>query len=354
MFSDWGHRGDSNLFRRAFAARLKGYIAFLSLRLGVLSNILSYSLYPSYPASTPSDLSTHATARAAPRKDGFDKFAEANLKRSVEMTNSARSERSALFLLRFANRRGLHRMCVGGGGVFEESLINLSKEMSYRDRTFGSPPRRMSCIPVMAPTRQNLSKTLSYTLSLFVSAKPIASRYQFIGRILGKALYKGILVDIAFTGFFLAKRLGKQSFLDDLTSLDPDLYQGLLFLRHYPGVLSLNFTIADEEFGVARTIDLKPNGSNIPVTRDNELEMFNQQELQVLFSGMNTPIDIENLRRNMNYGGLYSNEEPTIRAFWKVVEGFDAEQRRALLHFVTSVGRPPLYTRPSPPYVITR
>ena len=26
------------------------------------------------------------------------------------------------------------------------------------------------------------------------------------------------------------------------------------------------------EFGVTRTIDLKPNGSNIPVTRDNKLE----------------------------------------------------------------------------------
>ena len=29
--------------------------------------------------------------------------------------------------------------------------------------------------------------------------------YRFIGRILGKALYEGILVDIAFAPFFLAK-----------------------------------------------------------------------------------------------------------------------------------------------------
>jgi len=43
--------------------------------------------------------------------------------------------------------------------------------------------------------------------------------------------------------------LGKQSFLDDLASLDPDLYQGLIFLKHYrgnPEELSLNFTIVDE------------------------------------------------------------------------------------------------------------
>jgi hypothetical protein len=75
-------------------------------------------------------------------------------------------------------------------------------------------------------------------------------------------------VEVAFAGFFLAKVsfchllhphgclrccpyqwLGKQSFLDDLASLDPDLYQGLIFLKHYPGnpeELSLNFTIVNE------------------------------------------------------------------------------------------------------------
>ena len=38
------------------------------------------------------------------------------------------------------------------------------------------------------------------------------SWYQFIGRILGKALYEGILVDVRFAGFFLAKWLGRQSY----------------------------------------------------------------------------------------------------------------------------------------------
>jgi hypothetical protein len=46
--------------------------------------------------------------------------------------------------------------------------------------------------------------------------------------------------------------------------------------------------------------------------------MFNQQELQVLLGGVNTPIDIEDLRRNTNYGGLYDDQELTIVAFWRV------------------------------------
>jgi hypothetical protein len=31
------------------------------------------------------------------------------------------------------------------------------------------------------------------------------SWYRFVGRILGKAMYEGILVDVAFAEFFLAK-----------------------------------------------------------------------------------------------------------------------------------------------------
>ena len=89
--------------------------------------------------------------------------------------------------------------------------------------------------------------------------------------------------------------LGKQKsfFLDDLASLDPDLYQGLIFLKHYTGNpedLSLNFTVAIEgtplvlplytlcnsdtphfpqNSGSTKTIDL---GSNIAVMRENHLQ----------------------------------------------------------------------------------
>lgn len=46
--------------------------------------------------------------------------------------------------------------------------------------------------------------------------------------------------------------------------------------------------------------------------------MFNQQELQVLIGGVNTPIDLDDLRRNTNYGGLYNDDDDTIQAFWRV------------------------------------
>ena len=74
--------------------------------------------------------------------------------------------------------------------------------------------------------------------------------------------------------------------------------------------------------------------------------MFNQQELQILLGGVDTPIDLEDLRQHTNYGGLYDDHEPTIQLFWKVVNTFDQEQRRKLLRFATSCSRPPLLCVP--------
>lgn len=88
--------------------------------------------------------------------------------------------------------------------------------------------------------------------------------------------------------------------------------------------------------------------------------MFNQQELQILLGGVNSPIDLDDLRTHAKYGGLYDDHEPTIQMFWRVmfflcqhtphishyyvqvVKSFDQEHLRKLLRFVTSCSRPPL------------
>lgn len=46
--------------------------------------------------------------------------------------------------------------------------------------------------------------------------------------------------------------------------------------------------------------------------------MFNQQEVQILLGGVNAPIDLEDLRTNTQYGGLYDDHQPTVEAFWNV------------------------------------
>ncbi|KAG8741598.1 hypothetical protein FRC10_002671 [Ceratobasidium sp. 414] len=265
----------------------------------------------------------------------------------------------------FVDQWGNEEAGIDGGGVFKEFLTSLAKE------TFDSNHGLW-----LANKQQEL-----YPNPHAYAKEPAQLEwYRFIGRVLGKALYEGILVDIAFAPFFLAKLLGRQSSIDDLASLDPELYQGLMFLKNYKGnpeELSLNFTVTDEHFGQLVVTNLTPNGADRPVTAENRyayilmvahhrlkaqirkqsdafmegladiidpkwLRMFNQKELQMLIGGTPDPIDLDDLRENVVYGGLYDESHEVIRMFWKVVKDFNQDERRSLLRFVTSCSRPPL------------
>jgi ubiquitin-protein ligase E3 C len=231
-------------------------------------------------------------------------------------------------------------------------------------------------------------------------------RYEFLGRIIGKCLYEGILVDVNFAPFFLRKwaltggeghapnESGYRPTLNDLRDLDEELYQGLHKLKTYTGDVedfSLSFTVTDTvvidhttspKKTTAVDKELKPDGFNTPVTNQNRLvyisymarhrlqnqpylqttaflrglrqmvqpswlSMFNHSELQTLVSGTRTSIDIEDLRRHTIYGGTYvigtdGLEHPTIALFWKIMKDMSDDERRAVLKFVTSTPRAPL------------
>lgn len=352
----------------AASKRHRAYFSHLSPRLGILSNI---------PFAIPFETRVHIFrlfVQTDMAKRGFNQFSRHNrVEVSIRRGHIAQDgydklsgvDLRAPIFITFIDQFGEPEAGIDGGGVFKEFFTSLCKEVFDSDRGLWLETKKNEIYP-----NPHSYASEAYNLSW----------YRFIGRILGKALYEGILVEVAFAGFFLAKWLDKQSFLDDLASLDPDLYQGLIFLKNYTGNvedLSVNFTVATEEFGVAKVVDLIPNGSNVPVTRENRLRyiylvshyrltkqiklqseaffeglsvmidpkwlrMFNQQELQILLGGVNSPIDLGDLRQHTQYGGLYNDQDPTIRAFWKVMESFDQEQKRAFLRFVTSCSRPPL------------
>lgn len=70
--------------------------------------------------------------------------------------------------------------------------------------------------------------------------RDLLRRYEFLGRIIGKCMYEGILVDIHFAGFFLlkwaltggsgsaTKESSYRANINDLRDLDEGLYQGLV------------------------------------------------------------------------------------------------------------------------------
>jgi ubiquitin-protein ligase E3 C len=79
-------------------------------------------------------------------------------------------------------------------------------------------------------------------------------KLEFLGAMLGKAVYEGILVDLPLAGFFLAKlRDGRPPELNDLATLDPELFRHLLSLKRYPADqvkdLFLFFTATDQSRG---------------------------------------------------------------------------------------------------------
>ena len=82
----------------------------------------------------------------------------------------------------------------------------------------------------------------------------LLQRYEFLGRIIGKCLYEGILVDINFAPFFLRKwaltggtgsapkESGYRPTLNDLRDLDEALYQGLVSLTAPSHYLLVNYS----------------------------------------------------------------------------------------------------------------
>ncbi|KHJ34347.1 putative iq and hect domain protein [Erysiphe necator] len=224
--------------------------------------------------------------------------------------------------------------------------------------------------------------------------KDLLQQFEFLGRIIGKCLYEGILIDIGFASFFLLKwaasGLTYRVNINDIRDLDEKLYEGLLQLKNYNGnveSLSLDFTITDtfsDKNGqtIAITRDLIPNGSAVPVTNENRplyvsyiarhrlqvqpyqqtqafikglsdvinpawISMFNRSELQILISGDSSEIDLEDLQRNTIYSGVYQigddgEEHETIKFFWNVMKALDDSDRRKVLKFITSSPRAPL------------
>ncbi|CAO2655785.1 Nn.00g045880.m01.CDS01 [Neocucurbitaria sp. VM-36] len=313
----------------------------------------------------------------------------------------------------FMDQFGSPEAGIDGGGVTKEFLTSVTNRAfmptNYIDMFVENDQHLLYPNPAAVEEHKETLRQagLHETSPEFrLQIAELLQRYEFLGRIIGKCLYEGILVDVNFAPFFLRKwaltggagsapnESGYRPTLNDLRDLDEELYQGLHKLKTYPGDVedfSLNFTVTDNvvvdhtvepKKTKAITKELKPDGANTPVTNQNRLvyisymarhrlqnqpylqttaflrglstmvqpswlSMFNQCELQTLISGTRTSIDVEDLRRNTMYGGTYvigddGLEHPTIQLFWKTMKDLSDDERRAVLKFVTSTPRAPL------------
>jgi E3 ubiquitin-protein ligase HUWE1 len=201
--------------------------------------------------------------------------------------------------------------------------------------------------------------------------------FQFIGRIIGKALYEGRVLDCYFSRAVYRRILGKSVSLKDMESLDLDYYKSLVWIleNDITDITFETFSVDIDRFGVVETFDLVPDGRNIAVTEENKQEyvrlvvehrliksveqqlkqflkgfhdiipadlisIFNEQELELLISGL-PEIDVDDWKNNTEYQN-YQPTSPQIQWFWRAVRSFDKEEKAKLLQFVTGTSKVPL------------
>ena len=203
--------------------------------------------------------------------------------------------------------------------------------------------------------------------------------FKFVGRIIGKALCDGFVLDLYFTRSFYKHILGQEVSYQDMEDLDVDFYKSLKALMEInldeSDLHEYYFAYEEEEFGKLTVKELVADGKNKRVTEDNKIEymkllchmkmtkniqaqidafkagfhelvpielvsIFDSKELELLISGLPT-IDLDDLKANTEYHN-YTKDSPVIVWMWETLEEFSREERAEFLQFVTGSSKVPL------------
>jgi len=262
--------------------------------------------------------------------------------------------------IKFAEEEG-----VDAGGVAREWFSVLARQMFNPD---------------YALFRTSAADRITYQPNRMSYINPDHLLYfHFIGRIIGKAVFDSRLLDCHFTRSFYKHILSIPVETKDMEAVDPELYKSLCWIieNDITGVFDdLTFITEADEFGTVRSVELKEDGANIFVTEATKREyvqlliefkltsaikpqidsflrgfheiipaplisVFNEQELELLISGM-PDIDLDDWRANCDYQGGYTIASPQVQWFWRAVRSYDSETRAKLIQFVTGTSKVPL------------
>ena len=290
----------------------------------------------------------------------------------------------SIIRVKFVNAQGLDEAGIDQDGVFKEFLEETIKKVFDPDLNLFTATNDGRLYP--SPT----SHLTDNHLALF----------EFVGKMIGKAVYEGIVVDVPFALFFVSQILGQDhavayySYVDDLPSLDAELYKQLSYVKHYEDGdvtdLGLTFSFDHDVMGQIVTHELVPGGRGINVTNSNRiayihqiaqfkmhtqikkqvaafvkgfrsiippdwLNLFSPPEVIRLISGDNNPLDLKDLRKHTHYYGGFHDNHRVIIWLWDILEkDFDVRERALFLKFVTSCSKPPLlgFQHLEPPFSI--
>ncbi|KAJ2500116.1 ubiquitin-protein ligase (E3) [Coemansia sp. RSA 1972] len=317
-----------------------------------------------------------------------DSVAFRNAMSEMGSSGSGQVSRQDMFKYRmkitFVDQYGMQEAGIDGGGVFKEFLTSLVREAFDPDMGLFTTTAQHNIYPNPESMQTDAE-----------ARQLVLDKYKFLGAVIGKALYEGVLVDAPFALFFLGCCVGQLPEFNDLPTLDEDLYNGLVALKNYvvtqPSdedeiykVFGLDFTLTVSlPNGQRKTVLLVPQGDQIKVTAQNRLQYLDliaqykldkqiaapvrafvsglhtvipetwmrllfasPLELSRLLCGDSGAIDVRDWQRNTVYEGAFHAQgrmHPMVREFWDIVETELTEtQRQHLCRFATSCERPPL------------
>jgi ubiquitin-protein ligase E3 B len=284
--------------------------------------------------------------------------------------------------VKFINQQGLDEPGIDQDGVFKEFLEDTIKRVFDPSLTLFKTTADQRLYPSPNSVAQDNYQAL----------------FNFVGRMLGKAVYEGFLVDVPFADFFLTNLKGTKystaySPFDELASFDADLYKNLSYVKHYEGDVSeldLSLSVNREFFGKVETHDLVPGGRAVPVTNENKISYihrvaqfhmctqlqhqtkafvrgfhsivnpewlgyFSPREIQQLISGDTVELDMEDLKKNVEYLGGFHPGHQIVRWLWDVLcKDFTTAEKALFLKFVTGCSKPPVlgFAHLNPPFSI--
>lgn len=208
------------------------------------------------------------------------------------------------------------------------------------------------------------------------------AQFSLIGLVLGLAIYNNCILDVHFPMVVYRKLMGKKGIYLDLFDLNPILYKSLKDLLEYTGNvqddLTLTFQISQTDlFGNPVLYDLKEDGDEIPVTKDNREEfvemyadyilnksvesqfkafkkgflmvtkesplkyLYRPEEIELLICG-SRKLDFDALEKTTDYDGGYNKDCQIIKDFWEIIHMFSKEQKKLFLQFTTGTDRAPV------------
>lgn len=297
--------------------------------------------------------------------------------------------------IQFIDAQGQPEAGIDAGGVFKEFMDFVVKESFHPNLGLFVPIRAAEdeggkAERVLHP---NPAARRLFGASGDGAAVNYLEYFRFLGLLIAKAIYEGIVLNLELAPTCINNILGRGNSIDDLQLVDPQQFRSLQMLKDLDCVsdAELYFSVDEDAFGTVEVVDLVPNGRNVRVTNENVISylhlmanyilvkrnkdetaafaagifeilprstitfLFHQREMQQLISGRNgLRLDVADLKAHCRLVGGIEADSRTLTLLWEVLEKLSADDQGRFLQFCTGSSKPPLlgFASLNPPFSI--